>query len=185
MSKEFSNGIERGSGEALPIGGWPDTDVQRLSDSKHSPGKQPRLRERYYVPVGNGESQEVTREVYLCIYSSKRHEKYLGEQDREHGTVSLDARAKVEGEPTTYGCVIPSPLDLEEMVIRSALTQELRRALQRLSPEEWLLIDSLFFQNIGIREYARQKGVTHHAVQKSRDKILAALRRELEGVEEE
>ena len=63
MSKEFPNGIERGSGEALPIGGWPDTDVQRLSGSKHSPGKQPRLRERYYVPVGNGESQEVTREV--------------------------------------------------------------------------------------------------------------------------
>ena len=82
------------------------------------------------MPIGNGETQEVTREVYLCIYSGKRHEKHLNELDRKHGTVSLDAEAKVDGEKVSFGCIIPSPDNLEDMVIQSALTQ----ALTSVSP---------------------------------------------------
>lgn len=148
------------------------------------PGKQPKHRQRYFVPFGTEGSCEVTREVYLCWYSGRRQERYLLERDQKFGLVSLDAPADVGGEPAPYGSVIPSPDNLEEMVIRKLLEQELCRALKKLSPDGQKLIYALFNQNIGVRSYARQKGVTHHAVQKARDSILDVLRREL-GVEEE
>lgn len=183
--EELLNVIDDTEGMTCATACCQNTNGQRRAGVRHVPGKPPRQRERYYVPIGNGETQEVTREVYLCIYSGKRHEKHLNELDRKHGTVSLDAEAKVDGEKVSFGCIIPSSENLEDMVIQSALTQALKTALQRLSTEEWLLIQALFYQNIGIREYARRKGVTHRAVQKSRDRILAALRRELEGELEE
>lgn len=143
-------------------------------------GKQPKHRQRYFVPSGTEGFCEVTREVYLCWYSGRRQERYLLERDQESGLVSLDAPADVNGEPASYGSVIPSPENLEEMVIRKLLTQKLRKALKKLTPDEQKLIYALFYQNIGVRRYARQKGITHHAVQKNRDSILNALRRELE-----
>ena len=183
--EELLNVIDDTEGMTCATACCQNTNGQRRAGVRHVPGKPPRQRERYYVPIGNGETQEVTREVYLCIYSGKRHEKHLNELDRKHGTVSLDAEAKMDGEKVSFGCIIPSPDNLEDMVIQSALTQALKTALQRLSTEEWLLIQALFYQNIGIREYARRKGITHRAVQKSSDRILAALRRELEGELEE
>lgn len=147
-------------------------------------GKQPKHRQRYFLPSGTEGFCEVTREVYLCWYSGRRHERYLLERDQKIGLVSLDAPADVSGEPASYGSVIPSPDNLEEMVIRKLLEQKLCRALKKLSPDEQKLIYALFYQNIGVRSYARQKGITHHAVQKTRDSILDALRRELETEEE-
>lgn len=115
------------------------------------PGKQPKHRQRYFVPSGTEGSCEVTREVYLCWYSGRRQERYLLERDQKFGVVSLDAPADVSGEPAPYGSGIPSPDNLEEMVIRKLLEQKLCCALKNLSPEEQNLIYALFYQNVGVR----------------------------------
>jgi transposase-like protein len=52
----------------------------------------------------------------------------------------------------------------------------LYEAFEKLTKGEQRLIYDLFFRNIGVREYARQMGVTHHSVQKRRDRILEKMR---------
>ena len=54
-------------------------------------GKKPKEREKYVLRVQNGELIEVTREVYLEWYQSRRREKYQKERDRKHGVCSLNA----------------------------------------------------------------------------------------------
>lgn len=54
-------------------------------------GKKPKEREKYILRVQNGELLEVTREVYLEWYQSKRREKYQRERDQKYGVCSLNA----------------------------------------------------------------------------------------------
>ena len=53
-------------------------------------GKKPKERERY-VLYTNGLLVEVTKEVYLEWYQSRRREKYQIEKQKKHGVCSLEA----------------------------------------------------------------------------------------------
>ena len=56
-------------------------------------GKNPKERERY-VLYTNGLLVEVTKEVYLDRYQSRRREKYQMEKQKKHGVCSLEVSAK-------------------------------------------------------------------------------------------
>jgi len=143
------------------------------------PGKIPKERERYFIHLDRGEICEVNREVYLCWYATERQERYQMERDQKHGLVSIEAMAERMFE-NNRGCaceLIADPNEnIEEQIFRKMLAEEMYQALAKLQEGEQQLIYDLFFRNIGVREYARQKGVTHHTVQKRRDRILEKLR---------
>lgn len=52
-------------------------------------GKKPKERERYVLYI-NDSLVEVTKEVYLEWYQSRRREKYQIEKQKKHGVCSLE-----------------------------------------------------------------------------------------------
>ncbi len=53
-------------------------------------GKKPEEREKYVLCMAGGILVEVTREIYLEWYQSRRREKYQKERDQKHGICSLE-----------------------------------------------------------------------------------------------
>ena len=63
-------------------------------------GKQPKERDHYVLRMADGTLVDVTREVYLEWYRSRRRERYQKERNRKHGICSLDSlevRGMVQG----------------------------------------------------------------------------------------
>jgi RNA polymerase sigma factor (sigma-70 family) len=142
-------------------------------------GKSPKEREHYLIRLEEGRLYEVSRDVYLCWYAGDRQERYQVERDRKNNVFSYEyLREMVFGEEeNNIGDVIPSPEgSAEEQVFKKLLKDKLYSALARLEPEEQRLIQAIFFDNVSLRSYAKQQGVTHRTVQKRKDSILKKLR---------
>ena len=92
-------------------------------------GKKPKERQRYVLRV-NETLVEVTRDVYLAWYQSRRKERYQLEKMQKNGVCGIE---KV-GE-TSYNSYLHI-LSPEEIVIRVSEIQELQEALKYLSEEE-------------------------------------------------
>ena len=60
---------------------------------------------------------------------------------------------------------------------QQALLRLLPKAMEQLTEAERELIRALYFDNVPVREYARQKGVRLFVIQKRRDRILAKLKK--------
>lgn len=143
-------------------------------------GKIPKERERYFVRLDSGEVCEVSREVYLCYYAGERQERYQRERDIKNGLVSIEAMAETmfdDGEGCGYDFIPSDDIGVAEQVVRDMMIEKLYIALDQLKPEDRHLITALFFDNVSLRSYAREKGVTHRTVQKWRDQILEDLRK--------
>lgn len=146
------------------------------------PGIVPKERKQYFIRLEKGGVMEVNREVYLCWYAGDRQERYQIERDRKNGVISLNGLADVCCEEGSFlGELISSPEDaVDVQVMKNIISEKLHQAIRRLKPEERRLIYALFFEDVGIRSYARQMGVTHRTVQKWRDGVLQNLRAEME-----
>ena len=96
-------------------------------------GKKPKERQRYVLRV-NETLVEVTRDVYLAWYQSRRKERYQLEKMQKNGVCGIE---KV-GE-TSYNSYLHI-LSPEEIVIRVSEIQELQEALKYLSEEEMELM---------------------------------------------
>ena len=99
-------------------------------------GKKPKERQRYVLRV-NETLVEVTRDVYLAWYQSRRKERYQLEKMQKNGVCGIE---KV-GE-TSYNSYLHI-LSPEEIVIRLSEIQELQEALKYLSEEEMELIKTM------------------------------------------
>ena len=75
-------------------------------------GKRPKERKCYILRAGDGTVVEVTREVYLEWYQSRRRERYQNEKKHKYGVFSLEALSEKGILPDGRA---DSP---EEMVIR-------------------------------------------------------------------
>ena len=53
-------------------------------------GKKPKERKSYVLRMGDGTLVEVTREVYLEWYQSRRRERYQIERNQKYGVCSLN-----------------------------------------------------------------------------------------------
>lgn len=107
-------------------------------------GKKPKERQRYVLRV-NETLVEVTRDVYLAWYQSRRKERYQLEKMQKNGVCGIE---KV-GE-TSYNSYLHI-LSPEEIVIRVSEIQELQEALKYLSEEEMELIRLLFFEEYTVK----------------------------------
>lgn len=116
---------------------------------------------------------EVTRDVYLAWYQSRRKERYQLEKMQKNGVCGIE---KV-GE-TSYNSYLHI-LSPEEIVIRVSEIQELQEALKYLSEEEMELIRLLFLKSTQLKNSTVFR-VLYKDNQKQENKVLQKLKDRLE-----
>ena len=136
-------------------------------------GKKPKERQRYVLRV-NETLIEVTRDVYLAWYQSRRKERYQLEKMQKNGVCGIE---KV-GE-TSYNSYLHI-LSPEEIVIRVSEIQELQEALKYLSEEEMELIRLLFFEEYTVKKTAQYFGCCTKTIRNRKSKVLQKLKDRLE-----
>lgn len=135
-------------------------------------GKKPKERDRYVLRMGDGTLVEVSREVYLEWYQSKRKERYQQERNRKHGVCSLNELEEKGG----YYCMCPSVQDgLEEVALMSICRDKVRKALMKLPDSEIELMELLYFKEVTVTEAARIFGCCRKTIQNRHKRILRKL----------
>ena len=125
-------------------------------------GKKPKERQRYVLRV-NETLVEVTRDVYLAWYQSRRKERYQLEKMQKNGVCEIE---KV-GE-TSYNSYL------------HILSPELQEALKYLSEEEMELIRLLFFEEYTVKKTAQYFGCCTKTIRNRKNKVLQKLKDRLE-----
>lgn len=132
-------------------------------------GRKPRERKSYVLRGNDGTLVEVTREVYLEWYQSRRRERYQDEKKKKYGVCSLDGLE--EKGYWTY----QQEVSLEETVIKNLFVGNIRMALDELPEDEAYLIYLLFFEDISVKEAAQICGCSRKTIQNRRRCILSKL----------
>ena len=114
-------------------------------------GKKPKERQQYVLRI-NEVLVEVTRDVYLAWYQSRRKERYQLEKMQKNGVCGIE---KV-GE-TSYNSY-----------------------LHILSPEEMELIRLLFFEEYTVKKTAQYFGCCTKTIRNRKNKVLQKLKDRLE-----
>jgi len=128
----------------------------------------------------------VSDELHKEYYQMKRRQRYL-EEDVKVGRIDVD----MENEKVTF---VPNKEDslqrlmdlgadyadeqlVEDLVVDKAMLLILQEAMKELNRQEKELIDDLFYKEMTVRDVARKEDISHVAVMKRRDKVLAKLRK--------
>lgn len=139
-------------------------------------GKKPKEREQYVLYI-EGFLVEVTKEVYLEWYQSRRREKYQTEKQKKHGVCSLDAIGQLsQGRQNIWE---NSP---EEACIKKEKKEWLRQGIQALPEAERLLIFLLFYEEKTVKEAAVQLGYSRKTITNRKKAVLQKLRKILEKI---
>ena len=132
-------------------------------------GKKPKERKSYVLRVENGTLVEVTREVYLEWYQSRRRERYQNEKMQKHGVCSLEVLEE-------NGCFsVQSGTSLEEAILKKMYIDKLREVMESLPEEDAYLIYLLFFAEVTVKEAAQICGCSRKTIQNRRKRILKEM----------
>lgn len=125
---------------------------------------------------------EVSEKVFLAYSQADRRERYVMEEVEPVKKLSLDKLLK-DGVPLEKLGVEPESsaedrvLEREDLFLAERYKAILPVALAELDESDYDLIQALYFDEVSTREYARQNGVTQHAVIKRRDRILRDMKK--------
>lgn len=136
-------------------------------------GKKPKERKSYILCMGDGVLVEVTREVYLEWYQSRRRERYQQERKQKFGVCSLE---ELEEKGAAIVCVTDS---LEETAIKKMCIDKLREVMDKIAEEDAYLLCLLFFEEVSVKEAAQICGCSRKTVENRRKRILKELNGEL------
>lgn len=127
----------------------------------------------------DGQDVEVTEEVFLAYSQMDRYERYQ-EERKKNRVLSLDQMAE-DDVRLEYVCstATMSPEDIviakESATERKSRIADFPKAMALLSDEERQLIQSLYFKNTSLREYAKVLGAPvmtlHYRLQKTLKKL--------------
>ncbi|CUX32921.1 RNA polymerase sigma factor [Clostridium sp. C105KSO13] len=135
-------------------------------------GKKPKERKSYVLRMGDGTLVEVTREIYLEWYQSKRREKYQQERSRKFGVCSLDGLAQ-------KGDFLKGDMDTnsgaEEIAIKNLCTESIKNALNKLPEPDAYLIYLLFYEEVKVKEAAQIFGCSRKTILNRKKRILGQL----------
>ena len=132
-------------------------------------GKRPKERKCYVLRAGDGTVVEVTREVYLEWYQSRRRERYQREKERKYQVSSLEML-------TEQGAIPIGAADgVEDTVIREICTEKLRSVMEKLAEEDAYLLYLLYFEEVTVKEAAQICGCSRKTIANRRKKILKEL----------
>lgn len=137
-------------------------------------GKKPKERKSYVLRMGDGTLVEVTREVYLEWYQSRRRERYQKERNQKHGVCSLN---ELEERGDSF---IPVTDSLEETAIKKLYIEKLRKVLDELSEADVYLMYLLFFEEVTVKEAAQLCGCSRKTIENRRKRILRELNRKMQ-----
>lgn len=135
-------------------------------------GKQPKEREHYVLRMADGTLVDVTREVYLEWYQSRRRERYQNERNQKHGICSLN---ELEDKGNFFGIFLNVTEGLEETVLRNICRDKVREVLGNLSAEDARLIEMLYFMEITVTDVAQLLRCSRKTIQNRRKRILKEL----------
>ncbi len=139
-------------------------------------GKRPKERRCYVLRTSDGTIVEVTREVYLEWYQSRRRERYQKEQERKYQVSSLEMLAE-------QGNILIGDSDgVEDMVIREMCAEKLRSVMKELTEEDVYLLYLLFFAEVTVKEAAQICGCSRKTIANRRKRILAKLKEKLKAI---
>lgn len=139
-------------------------------------GKQPKEREHYVLRMADGTLVDVTREVYLEWYQSRRRERYQNERNQKHGICSLN---ELEDKEKFSGMYLNVMEGLEETVLRNICRDKVREVLKSLPEEEARLIELLYFVEITVTDVAHIFGCSRKTIHNRRKQILKELRQKM------
>lgn len=134
---------------------------------------EPAYTEKQFIPL-HGMLLEVCETDYKTFYRDVERQKYLRkEADRvnEMSYNALDSN-EMNGEDIISDASSP----LIEQVVDKLLVEEMLSCFGRLNETDRNLIAALYFENKGERALADELGITHQAVNKRRQKVIAKLR---------
>lgn len=145
-------------------------------------------RDKYYIAL-EGQTFEVSRELYEAYYKGRRKEKYFAHDLKEEHT-RVDKK-------TGKSIVIPSREDsyerllevekqfaeetenVEDIAVRAVMLEKLNEALHTLTEEETDIIYALFYQETSEADLAKQLGIPRTTLRSRKDKILEKLKKML------
>jgi len=135
----------------------------------------------------NGQFIEVSEEVYQVYMQGDRKMRYF--------ETDLKTERTILAEDGTVQQIIPSREDsldrliddnarqfsdagesVEDAVLRKLAEDELHRALEKLTDEEYALVYALFFEGKTERAYAKELGGAQVTVHKKKQRILKKLK---------
>lgn len=142
-------------------------------------------REKYYIAL-EGQSFEVSRELYEAYYKGQRKEKYFTHDLKEEHTRLNKETGKITVIPSredSYERLLEEEKqfaaeaeDVMETAIRAVMLEKLNEALHTLSDNEKAIIHALFYQEISEVELAKQLGIARTTLQSRKYKILEKLK---------
>ena len=137
------------------------------------------------IKVGK-QSVPVTDEIYQEYFKMKRRERYM-EEDIKVGSSKVDPETgEVAYSPSKEDSIqrlmdkgqdFADEKNLEDLVVDKAMLLILQEAMKELNRQEKELIEDLFYKEMTVRDIAKKEDISHVAVMKRRDKILAKLRK--------
>lgn len=143
-------------------------------------------REKYYIGL-NGQTFEVSRELYEAYYKEQRKEKYFTHDlKQEHTKVDKETgeRIIVPSREDSYERLLEAEKqfaedaeDVEDVAVRAIMLEKLNEALHTLTDEEAAIIHALFYQEISEAELAKKLGIARTTLQSRKYKILEKLKK--------
>ena len=142
-------------------------------------------REKYYILL-DGQTFEVSRELYEVYYKGRRKEKYFTQDlkqertrvDQETGQITV-----IPSREDSYERLLEAEKqfaedaeDIEDVAIRAVMLEKLAAALHTLTDEEKTIIHALFYQEVGEVELAKRMGIPRTTLRSRKDKILKKLK---------
>ena len=140
-------------------------------------GKRPKEREHYVLRMADGTLVEVSREVYLEWYQSRRREKYQKERNRKHGVCSLN---ELEDKGDFSGIPVNVGEGLEETALRNICRDKVREVLGSLPAEDVRLVELLYFMETTVMDAAQVFGCSRKTIQNRRKRILKELSQKMQ-----
>ena len=139
-------------------------------------GKRPKERKCYVLRTSDGTVVEVTREVYLEWYQSRRRERYQNEKKQKYSVTSLEALSE-------KGMSLDGMADsLEDTVIRKICVEKLQSVMEELAEEDAYLLYLLFFEEVTVKEAAQLCGCSRKTIANRRNRILKYLNGKLQAI---
>ena len=130
----------------------------------------------------DGVDVPVTDDVYLVYAQVERRERYVAEELEAGRLLSLEKLQEDHVPLESLGVEQEESAEDATLYMEGASEEEAQKArltiaLSELIPEEQALIQSIFFDGVPVREYARRLGVQLRTVQYRRDRLLEKLRK--------
>ena len=135
-------------------------------------GRKPKERDSYVLRMGDGTLVEVSREVYLEWYQSRRRERYQKEKDRKRGVYSLD---ELEEKGSSQGMPFLVRDGVEETALGNICRDNVQKALGKLPDADAGLMELLYFNGVTVTDAAEIYGCSRKTIQNRRKRILGEL----------